>query len=169
MVGFLLATLAFASAGTQDPLIEPSYPLPPTPIEAPTEELLEPGDIQVVEGKWILVDLKTQRIQAYEDGEVVYDFPCSTGRKGMGTPKGDWPIRRKARYNRALPEYGSTPIPYSLGLNIKLPSGRRPSIAIHQYKSVPKYPASHGCIRVKPGDAAKLFHWAEVGVVVTVR
>jgi len=115
----------------------------------------------------ILVDLKKQRVRAFEDGAQVYDFHCSTGRNNA-TPAGDWSIRQKARYNRALPKYGSVPIPYSLRLDI-VKDGKRHLIAIHAFGSVPRYPASHGCIRLRYSDARKLFQWAKVGIPVLIR
>lgn len=114
----------------------------------------------------IRVDLKTQTLTAMENGKVVLTMRCCTG-KNNATPKGTFPIRQKLRYNRALPKYGGAPIPYSLRLDIWR-KGRRVPIAIHAYKSVPKVPSSHGCIRLTYADAPKLFAWAEVGVQVTI-
>lgn len=115
----------------------------------------------------IQVSLKEQKLTALEDGQPVMAFHCSTGRNG-GTPKGDWPIRDKRIFNRALEEYGGAPIPFSLRLDVIGSSGRRRRIAIHAHRSVPRYPASHGCIRLKKPDAKKLFEWAKVGDVVKV-
>lgn len=114
----------------------------------------------------IRIDLKTQTLTAMESGKVVLTLRCCTG-KNNATPKGTFPIRQKLRYNRALPKYGGAPIPYSLRLDIWR-KGRRVPIAIHAYKSVPKVPSSHGCIRLTYEDAPKLFAWAEVGVPVTI-
>lgn len=117
--------------------------------------------------KSIFVDLKTQTLTAKEADKRVYVFPCSTGRNNK-TPSGEWPIRAKARWNKSLAEYGSVEIPYSLKLDI-VQGGRRHLISIHAYRSVPRYPASHGCIRLRAGDAKKLFEWAKVGTVVRVK
>lgn len=117
--------------------------------------------------KRIEVSLKTQTLTAYAGETPVYTFNCSTG-KNNGTPSGTFPIRQKVRFNTALPEYGSAPIPYSLRLDIVI-NGVRKRIAIHAYKSVPRYPASHGCIRLKHADAAKLFDWAPVGIPVSIQ
>jgi len=115
----------------------------------------------------IQVSLKEQKLIALEDGKEVMSFQCSTGRNN-GTPKGDWPIRDKRVFNRALEEYGGAPIPFSLRLDVIGSSGRRRRIAIHAHRSVPRYPASHGCIRLKKPDAKMLFEWARVGDVVKV-
>jgi lipoprotein-anchoring transpeptidase ErfK/SrfK len=117
--------------------------------------------------KSIVIDLATQTLTAYEFGAEVHRFKCSTGRNNA-TPKGEWPIRQKLRYNTALPEFGSVPIPFSLRLDI-VKNGRRRRIAIHAHKNVPDYPASHGCIRLRYPDAETLFGWASVGIVVSIR
>ncbi|MBL1150447.1 MAG: L,D-transpeptidase [Armatimonadetes bacterium] len=125
----------------------------------------DPGLEPKVE-KRIEVDIEAQMLRAFEGETLKFEFQCSTGRNNA-TPVGEWPIRQKRRYNRALPEYGSVPIPWSLCLDIVV-NGRRKRIAIHAHKSVPRYPASHGCIRLKYSDAPKLFEWAEVGLVVKI-
>lgn len=130
----------------------PSYASPPPPSP---------------EGKNIQVDLKTQTLLALESKKEVFRFPCSTG-KNSGTPPGTWRIKEKVRYNRSLPQYGSVPIPFSLRLDISY-QGRKPRIAIHAHQSVPPYPASHGCIRLKHADAEKLFGWAEIGTPVQIK
>lgn len=109
-----------------------------------------------------------QKLYARVGEEVVMEFLCSTGRNN-GTPKGKFPIRDKRIFNRALPEYGGAPIPYSLRLDVISSTGKRRRIAIHAHPSVPRRPASHGCIRLKKPDAKKLFEWAKVGDVVVVK
>ena len=148
----------------QNPVATPATPQTPTNPLAPLqpEQPEEPKEV----GKRITVDLKTQSITAYQDGEPVYIFICSTGRGGL-TPKGIWPVREKRAFNRALPKYGSVPIPWSLRLDIVTKGGRQ-LIAIHAHNSVPRYPASHGCIRLRYDDARRMFDWADVGVKVTV-
>ncbi len=41
-------------------------------------------------------------------------------------------------------------------------------IATHQYPHVPEYPASHGCVRLPEGDAARVYQFVELGTPVTV-
>ena len=135
---------------------------------SPVAPVLVPN-LPFIDGIWkeIVIELKSQTLTAFDDGNVVYKFRCSTGRNNA-TPPGEWPIRQKLRYNKALPEFGSVPIPFSLRLDI-IVRGRRHLIAIHAHRSVPSYPASHGCVRLKYPDAERLFGWAEVGIVVSIR
>lgn len=118
--------------------------------------------------KSIVVCRRTQTLVALENGVKRFSAICSTGRAGRETPPGMWRIREKRRFNRALPEYGGAPIPYTLRLDVVV-GGRRRLIAIHSHPSVPRRPASNGCVRLKMADARRLFAWAKVGVVVTIR
>lgn len=155
---FLLGVLLGAQQQEQSPqTVSPldAKPAQTALIPAPTDDAMR-----------IVVDLKKQRVIALEGEKQIYNFHCSTGRNDR-TPAGDFSVRQKARYNKALPKYGSVPIPYSLRLDI-VKNGKRHLIAIHAFKSVPRYPASHGCIRLKYGDAKKLFEWAEVGIPVII-
>lgn len=140
--------------------------VPPLEPAKPKSVQTAPATPSTEAASRIVVDLKNQRVIALEGDKQVYNFHCSTGRHNR-TPEGTFNVRQKARYNKALPKYGSVPIPYSLKLDI-VKGGRRVYIAIHAFKSVPSYPASHGCIRLRYGDARKLFEWAEAGIPVTI-
>lgn len=115
----------------------------------------------------IEISLKEQKLYAVENGVRVMEFLCSTG-KNNGTPKGEFPVRQKRIYNRALEKYGGMEIPFTLRLDVFSSKGKRRLIAIHAHPSVPRRPASHGCIRLKKPDAKKLFEWAAVGDVVRI-
>lgn len=65
------------------------------------------GQTPPMKGKQILVLLKQQRLIALEDGEIVFNFHCSTGRKGIETPTGQTTVTAKVRWNRALAQFGS--------------------------------------------------------------
>lgn len=154
---FFIAALVLAPSAEVPKASKPWWTLP-----KPTISIKKPTS-----AKEIVVDIRSQKLIAVENGETVMTLLCCTGRNNA-TPRGAFPIRQKLRYNQALPKYGGAPIPYSLRLDI-VKNGRRVPIAIHAYKSVPRVPSSHGCIRLKHADAAKLFQWAEVGLTVTIR
>lgn len=120
--------------------------------------------------KEIIVSLDEQKVYALKNGKLIFSLRCSTGRKGRATPTGRFKVTAKLRYNRALPELGGGPIPFSLRVPMYDPKQKRiRRIAFHQYHYVPKRPASNGCIRLAKGDAEKLFYWAEVGTIVIVQ
>lgn len=110
--------------------------------------------------KYIVVDLKAQRLYAFENTEKVMEFRVSTGTSRTPTPAGSFRIQQKQLEGKALPKYGGAALPYAQRI--------RGHILIHSYQSVPNYPASHGCIRMMYGDAKQLFGWTDLGTPVEV-
>ncbi len=108
----------------------------------------------------VVVDLSAQRLTAYENGKRVMEFPVSTGRTGKETPTGNFRIKQKQPTGRALPKYGGRRLSYVLRL--------KGHYLIHGSESVPDYPASNGCVRMRPPDAKKLYDWTRIGTPVEV-
>jgi hypothetical protein len=122
------------------------------------------GRFEVIPGeKMIDVDQSTQQLKGYQGNLVVISTPVSTGRAGHRTPNGSFrtgPYKSKMHYSKL---YNNAPMPYSIQVV--------GNVFLHGFSSVPKYPASHGCIRVPNGrhSAAKfLYGWAESGVDVKI-
>jgi len=113
--------------------------------------------------KYILIDLDMQMAYAYENGDIVLEGRVSTGKKGHRTPTGYYEILQKKRYHRSnlWPKpAGGAKMNYMLRLT-------NTGIAMH-LGSVPKLPASHGCVRMKNGFAQRLWKWAAVGTEVEI-
>lgn len=96
------------------------------------------------------ISLSTQTMQVYVDGAPKYSWAVSTARKGYRTPVGSFrPTRmHKTYYSR---KYDNAPMPHSIFFH--------GGYAIHgttYIKSLGR-PASHGCIRLHPANAAALF------------
>ncbi len=92
-----------------------------------------------------------------EDGEVVRAVHTSTGAGGI-TPSGSFRIYRKETMSWSVPFQVWMPYAaYFVG-----------GIATHEYPQVPEYPASHGCVRLPEGDAARVFRFVEIGTPVDV-
>ncbi len=96
------------------------------------------------------VNLSTQRMHVYENGRHRYTWKVSSGRGGYRTPTGSWRVGRmhKTYYSR---KYNNAPMPYSMFFYR--------GYAIHGTNAISRLgrPASHGCIRLHPSNAAKLF------------
>lgn len=86
-------------------------------------------------------------------GNEILTTRVSTGRKGFATPTGEFVITNKHR------EWKSTLYHASMPFFQRLSCG---DFGLHQ-GNVPGYPASHGCIRVPPGTAEKLFSLTKTG------
>ena len=96
------------------------------------------------------VDKSSQTMTVYHHGEVIGRWKVSTARPGKVTPSGTWTAKSLSRYHRSS-RYDNAPMPYSIFY-----SGH---FAIHGTNHVRKLgrPASSGCIRLHPANAAKLF------------
>ncbi|MCP5548711.1 MAG: ankyrin repeat domain-containing protein [Akkermansiaceae bacterium] len=111
------------------------------------------------EERRIEIRLSEQRARIYDAaGEEIFETRVSTGRKGYATPTGEYVITNKYR------DWTSTLYHASMPYFQRLSCG---DFGLHQ-GNVPGYPASHGCIRVPAGNAAKLFSMTKTGDRVTI-
>src|SRR5271165_5292093 len=98
----------------------------------------------------IQVNKATQRMTVVRDGQPIHQWTVSTGRAGYGTPSGVFGPQRMARswFSKA---YYNSPMPYSIFFY--------GGYAIHGTYAINQLggPASHGCVRLYPGNAATLF------------
>ena len=96
------------------------------------------------------VNKTTQELTVEVDGTMQYRWPVSTARWGYNTPNGTYRPQRLERqwYSR---KYDWSPMPYSIFF-----AG---GYAIHGSNEISRLgrPASHGCIRLHPKNAAVLF------------
>ncbi len=98
----------------------------------------------------ITVDKTSQRMTVEKDGEQLFVWPVSTGAASYDTPSGSYkPFRlEKDHFSK---EWDDAPMPHSIFFTMK-------GHAIHgsTHKSIGR-PASHGCVRLEPKNAALLF------------
>lgn len=96
------------------------------------------------------VDLSSQRMTVSRGGRTLYSWPVSTGRAGYRTPTGTWRVHRmhKRYFSR---KYSGAPMPYAMFYYR--------GFAIHGTNAIKRLgrPASHGCVRLHPSNAATLF------------
>ena len=113
----------------------------------------------------VTVDKSAQRLSVTVDGAQRYQWPVSTARMGYRTPNGTYQPQRLERkwFSR---KYDWSPMPYSIFFN--------EGYAIHGSYEISHLgrPASHGCIRLHPENAALLFalvkeHVDDTTIVVT--
>jgi lipoprotein-anchoring transpeptidase ErfK/SrfK len=123
----------------------------------------------VNDNKWIEVDLSEQRLYMKEGGNAINSFLVSTG-KWSPTPQGTWRIWIKLASTRM--KGGSK----ALGTFYDLPNVPYTMYYYQGYGIHGAYwhnnfgqPMSHGCINMKPEEAAIVFNWAQVGTRVIVR
>ena len=107
------------------------------------------------EERRIEISLAEQRARIYDsEGKEIFTTKVSTGKKGHATPTGEFVITNKYRdWKSTL--YNDASMPYFQRLSCG-------DFGLHQ-GNVPGYPASHGCIRVPAGNAAKLYTMTQAG------
>lgn len=97
------------------------------------------------------IDISQQRMRVFVNGKHRFTWKVSTGRRGYGTPTGSYSVKRMHRkyYSR---KYNGAAMPNSLFF--------RGGYAVHgtSYVSQLGRPASHGCVRLHPSNARKLFN-----------
>ncbi|MGJ8671703.1 L,D-transpeptidase [Rubritalea sp.] len=137
----------------------------------------------------VIIDMQLQRGMLLNDGVVAMDYPVSTGKRAFPTPSGDYSILEKKRSNKRSNLYGKI---YDAEGNVtnsnadsttdSIPEGGKfvgasmpywmritwTGIGMHQ-GSVPRYPASHGCIRTYYKAVSTVFSKVGVGTPVVVR
>jgi hypothetical protein len=99
----------------------------------------------------ITIDRSSQRMTVDVDGNTRYVWPVSTGAPGYDTPSGQYkPFRMEA--DHFSKEWDDAPMPHSIFFTMQ-------GHAIHgstHLKAIGT-PASHGCVRLEPKNAAVLF------------
>lgn len=136
----------------------------------------------------IRISLSEQKAYFYKGGRLVGSSFISSGKKGFSTRPGKFRVLAK-RPNHRSSIYGSF-VSNSSGRVVKADvdtrKHRRPAgtyyrgakmnhyvrfnggIGLHASGHVPRYPASHGCVRMPPHMARKFYQYARVGTPVTV-
>lgn len=111
---------------------------------------LTPARAEVV----VRIDKSSQRMAVSVDGTMRYSWPVSTGRRGYGTPSGVFRPQMMARrwFSR---KYYNSPMPHAIFFHR--------GYAIHGTYELARLggPASHGCVRLHPSNAAALFALVE--------
>lgn len=102
-------------------------------------------------GLLISINKATQRMTVTVDGKKRYTWPVSTGAIGYSTPSGTYtPFRMEREHYSA--EWDDAPMPYSIFF-----TGRGHAIhGSYNTRSLGRA-VSHGCVRLAPSNAARLF------------
>jgi lipoprotein-anchoring transpeptidase ErfK/SrfK len=103
-----------------------------------------PGDVRVE------ISRNSQMMNVYVAGKLLHTWPVSTGRKGFKTPSGAYrPTWMTAMWRSK--QWNNAPMPNAVFF--------REGVAIHgtyETRNLGRA-ASHGCVRLAPQNAAKLF------------
>jgi hypothetical protein len=103
----------------------------------------------------VTINKSTQKMVVQVDGERQFVWPVSTGAPGYDTPSGTYrPFRMEV--DHFSEEWDDAPMPHSIFFT---PAGH----AIHGSPHIKRLGtrASHGCVRLAPDNAAKLYAMVE--------
>jgi lipoprotein-anchoring transpeptidase ErfK/SrfK len=96
------------------------------------------------------IDLSRQRMMIYKGDTLLYKWPVSTAKRGYVTPVGVYQPQylERMHYSR---RYHNSPMPHSIFF--------KGNFAIHGTNSISRLGrrASHGCVRLHPKHARKLY------------
>jgi len=98
----------------------------------------------------VTIDISEQSMRVRVDGDIWYRWDVSTGRKGYRTPLGTFqPVRLERMWYST--RYDDAPMPHAIFFFH--------GYAIHGTTEVRSLgrPASHGCVRLHPDNAAELY------------
>jgi len=99
------------------------------------------------------ISLSSQTMTVTQNGVVKHRWRVSTGRKGFVTPTGSWSAKWASRNHRSR-KYNNAPMPYAIFFK-----GGYAVHATYETKRLGR-PASHGCVRLDPSNAATFFQLA---------
>jgi len=136
----------------------------------------------------IIIDQGLQRAFLMNNGQVAMDYPVSTGRSKYPTPNGSFRItekivdKRSNLYGKILDAEGNVVKSNADSREDKVPEGGKflgasmahwmrltgDGIGMHKGR-VPRYPASHGCIRTPGSVVPTVFSKTRVGTTVSIR
>jgi lipoprotein-anchoring transpeptidase ErfK/SrfK len=166
-----VAVLGAEPTAAVAPPAAPAAQVPPKPAPAkPAPAAAKPAPAALAgTGKRIVVNLSDQWLYAYENGEIVFDAPVSTGRDGMQTPTGSYSIYAKLPVQTMRGVDNGEPWVVPDVPSVMYFNG---GVALHgtywhNLFGTGARP-SHGCVNLPPKAAKWLYGWAPVGTQVRV-
>jgi lipoprotein-anchoring transpeptidase ErfK/SrfK len=132
--------------------------------------------LPIVPGKRIVVSLSQQRARVYENGELLWDWPASTGIGSSPTSPGVFQIQSHeveayaSNWDLYMPNFMGIyrPVPDSDFLNGFHGFPTRDGFNLLWTGDL-GHPVTYGCILLSSDNAQTLYGWAEDGVIVEIQ
>lgn len=137
----------------------------------PPQDVLTPYD--PVPGKKVVISIAEQRLRVYENGQLLYDWPCSTGIESSPTYPGHFQVLDKeeeayaSQWDLWMPNFIAI---YRAGGDTYNGIHGLPTLSSGQrlWEGNLGSRVSYGCIVLGLEEAETLYNWAEVGVPVVI-
>jgi lipoprotein-anchoring transpeptidase ErfK/SrfK len=107
----------------------------------------------------VAVSINKQQVKVYDSNGLFTESPVSSGMQGHATPMGVFSVIQKQKFHRSN-IYSNAPMPFMQRVTWS-------GIALHA-GVLPGYPASHGCIRMPPSFAVKMYGLTRIGARVLI-
>src|ERR1700728_4525099 len=107
----------------------------------------------------ISISIAQQKLRVYDANGLFAESPVSTGMSGHPTPMGVFSVIQKQKFHRSN-IYSGAPMPFMQRITWS-------GVAMHA-GVLPGYPASHGCIRMPPAFAVKMYGWTRMSARVII-
>jgi lipoprotein-anchoring transpeptidase ErfK/SrfK len=134
-----------------------------------TEERAVLPKPQILEGKYVDINLSKQAMSIFEDGKELGAYKISSGIAGMKTPVGEFEVMGKASR------------PWSDDYELFMPWFIQFTSEGHGIHELPEWPGgakegsnhlgipvSHGCVRLGVGPAKKVYDFVEIGTPIVI-
>ena len=141
-------------------------------VPSPDEMLPLP----IVPGKRVVVSISQQRAWVYEDGQLKWDWPASTGISSSPTSPGIFQIQ--SHEQEAYASNWDLNMPHFMGIYRPVPVSDFMN-GFHGFPNRDGFnllwtgdlgtPVTYGCILLSSDNAQALYNWAEDGVVVEIQ
>ena len=107
----------------------------------------------------ISISIAQQKLRVYDANGLFAESPVSTGMSGHLTPMGVFSVIQKQKFHKSN-IYSGAPMPFMQRITWS-------GVAMHA-GVLPGYPASHGCIRMPPAFAVKMYGWTRMSARVII-
>ena len=140
-------------------------------LTIPSQDVLTPH--LLVPGKRIVISIAEQRMRVYEWGQLLYEWPVSTGMASSPTHTGIFQILSKeekayaSQWDLWMPHFMAT---YRVGGEVYNGIHALPILSSGQrlWEGALGRPASYGCIILGIQEGETLYNWADIGVLVII-
>jgi hypothetical protein len=150
--------------GSESGIVSPDRPAPPRHQKARHNQdkavkAADNGNAKPQGPLILAVSVNKQQVKVYDANGLFTQASVSTGMKDHATPMGVFSVIQKQKYHRSN-IYSGAPMPFMQRITWS-------GIALHA-GALPGYPASHGCIRMPPGFAVKMYGLTRMGARVII-
>jgi L,D-transpeptidase catalytic domain len=155
----VISVAALVMMGTTQPAVAEPGPLAgggasaPAATEAPMAPVVAAAPAKPLPPAITLtanINLTTQRMTVSAHGKTLHSWAISSGARGYETPAGNFKPQWQSKLWHSR-TYDNAPMPHAVFFN--------DGIAVHATTSIGRLgsPASHGCIRLSPANAAQFY------------